>query len=82
MKRHPHYFNRTISLVLLVIVAILSIVSGCLFHEKKQVEHKNRQLIIQNDSVMSANIELLNALQVKDPSKRNSEVLHKPTSSP
>lgn len=66
MKRYLHSFNRTISVVLLIMVTILSIVSGCLFRGKKEAEYRNRQLIIQNDSVMSANIELLNALQSKD----------------
>ena len=37
--------------------------SGYLFYENKSYQHQNHRLIIVNDSILSENIELKNALQ-------------------
>lgn len=44
----------------------LAIVSGKLYHQNKMYQQKNRRLIILNDSILSVNIELQNALKQKD----------------
>ena len=43
---------------LIGIVLLLGTVSGCLYSEKKKYEIQNRNLILQNDSIQSVNIEL------------------------
>ena len=42
--------------------------SGCLFKENRAFSKINRDLIIRNDSIMSVNIELNQALQKKNQS--------------
>lgn len=50
------------------IILTLTLVSGCLFHQNKVYESQNRKLIIQNDSIMSVNIELKNFLEQRNSS--------------
>jgi CHASE3 domain sensor protein len=50
-------------LLLTGIIFILVIISGFLYQQKKFYQQQNRELIIQNDSVLSVNIELQNALK-------------------
>jgi hypothetical protein len=45
------------------IILTLSMISGCLFQQNRKYEMQNRDLIIQNDSIMSVNIELKNFLK-------------------
>jgi CHASE3 domain sensor protein len=47
------------------IIVILGIASASLYRQNKEYKHVNRQLIIQNDSVLAANIELKKALNEK-----------------
>jgi len=52
-------------------VIILTGATGFLYRQNKLYQKKNRELILKNDSVLSVNIELMNALQqrpVKKPS--------------
>jgi hypothetical protein len=43
---------------LIGIVLLLGTVPGCLYSENKKYEIQNRNLILQNDSIQSVNIEL------------------------
>jgi len=54
---------------LIGIVLLLGTVPGCLYSENKKYEIQNRNLILQNDSIQSVNIELNNSLKLK--SQRN-----------
>lgn len=49
-------------LVPFVIIIILFAVSGYLLNENKAYARKNRELLLQNDSVLSVNLDLLNEL--------------------
>ena len=44
---------------------LLGTASGFLYQRNKTYQHENRRLIILNDSILSENIELKNALQQK-----------------
>lgn len=58
------------------IILTLSLVSGCLYHQNEVYRYENRQLILQNDSVLSVNIELKNLLNKKiSPGKTSSVFL-------
>jgi hypothetical protein len=54
MKQHSFllFFLLAASLALLVI-------SGCLYHQNKSYKSRNRQLILENDSILSVNLELI-----------------------
>ena len=39
--------------------------SGYLYRQKQSYQFENRRLVLQNDSILSENIELKNALQLK-----------------
>jgi hypothetical protein len=43
---------------LLMVTFLLTVVSGCLYRQNRSYESRNRELIIQNDSILSVNIEL------------------------
>jgi hypothetical protein len=59
---------------------MLTVITGCLFQENRKYKTENRKLIIQNDSIMSANIELKNFLQQRSlPVKASSLSLKKET---
>lgn len=61
------------SLFVIVIVMGLLAMSGCLFKQSTHYQSHNRQLILENDSLMSENIELrkeLEKVQVDAPNKR------------
>lgn len=55
--------TRPVLLLLTGIIFILVIISGFLYQQKRFYQQQNRDLIIQNDSVLSVNIELQNALE-------------------
>jgi hypothetical protein len=48
---------------MLCIILVLLGINGCLYQKNKAYSRENRQLIIQNDSLLSINIELNEALQ-------------------
>jgi hypothetical protein len=52
-------------LLLTGIIFLLVLVSGFLYQQKRFYQQQNRELIIRNDSVLSVNIELKNALEQK-----------------
>lgn len=43
-------------------IVALTLFSGILYKQSQSMERENRKLIIQNDSIMSVNIELKNSL--------------------
>ena len=51
------------SLLLVFFVTALLALSGCLFKQSISYRLKNRELILQNDSLISVNIELKRELQ-------------------
>jgi hypothetical protein len=51
------------SLFLVFFVTALLALSGCLYKQSISYKLKNRTLILQNDSLISVNIELTRALQ-------------------
>jgi hypothetical protein len=57
-----HYFILLITCSALV----LFVVSGFLYHQNSSFKKENRRLIIANDSIISVNIELKNALTDKN----------------
>ena len=48
---------------MLCVILVLLGINGCLYQKNKDYQRQNRQLIIQNDSLLSINIELSEALQ-------------------
>jgi hypothetical protein len=48
-------------------VMLLIAASGYLYFQNKTYQHENHRLIVLNDSILSENIELKNALQQKSP---------------
>lgn len=63
----------SLTLVLLItlgsIVIVLTVVTGYLYQQNKNYKTQIRELIIQNDSIMSVNIKLTDALKLKSGSK-------------
>lgn len=54
---------------------VFCLTSGCLYQQNNAYRSVNRRLIIQNDSIISVNIELKNALMEKTmPAKKNRSV--------
>lgn len=51
------------SLLLVFFVTALLALSGCLFKQSVSYKLKNRELILQNDSLISVNIELKKELE-------------------
>jgi cell division protein YceG involved in septum cleavage len=60
-KERSMKFN--FSLFLVFFVTALLALSGCLFKQGISYKMKNRELILQNDSLISVNIELKRTLQ-------------------
>lgn len=64
------------SLLLVCFVMGLLALSGCLFKQSTSYRLKNRELILENDSLISVNIELKRELekvqQVAEPKQRRS----------
>jgi hypothetical protein len=68
MRKHSFRSGPVPIYILVTLVGILLFISGCLYRQKTEYQNQNRQLIIQNDSVMSVNIELVKTLEIKKPS--------------
>jgi hypothetical protein len=51
--------------LLLAVFIFLTTASGYLYHKNRNYQHENQRLIILNDSILSENIELKNALDQK-----------------
>lgn len=60
MEKRFRFFrsNSPVLLILIAISVILIVINGCLYKTNKVYRRENRDLIIQNDSVLSINIEL------------------------
>ena len=60
--------------ILVCVMVLLVMVSASLFLQNKHYRQENRELIIQNDSIMSVNIELKSALNggLSNPVKKTS----------
>lgn len=54
------------SLLLVFVIMALLALSGCLFKQSVSYQVKNRELILENDSLISVNIELKRELQKID----------------
>lgn len=65
MKKEFVRATRLFTFLLGAVLLVLALLSGFLYTRSKNFESANRKLIIQNDSIMSVNIELKNALQQK-----------------
>jgi hypothetical protein len=65
MKRNAQLYSRLLSYMLVTLVAMLLGVSLLLLKSNDEYQAHNRQLIIQNDSIIAVNIELLQALEQK-----------------
>jgi len=60
--------GKYILITLIGAILTLTLLSSYLFHENRIYQSENRKLIIQNDSILSANMELKNFLQNRKPS--------------
>ncbi len=65
MQGQLYLFKKPVFLLLIAAILALSITSGFLYTEKHSVQELNRQLIIQNDSILSVNILLKDSLKGK-----------------
>jgi transcription termination factor Rho len=65
MKTSSQSIKPRLLLVMAGIIAVLIVVSGWLATQNRQYQSHNRKLIIQNDSIMAVNIELLQVLEGK-----------------
>ena len=77
MKREATFFKSFLLVVAFGSTALMFIVSGCLYAQNTGFRKENRKLIIENDSIMSANIELKHALQQKNAGKKTASVVYK-----
>lgn len=59
---HVQMKGRSNVLLVVLIVSVLFFVIGFLFVENRFYKNKNQELLLQNDSVISANIELKNSI--------------------
>jgi hypothetical protein len=53
--------RKSLPVVILLILMVASIaVNGILYQQNRSYKHHNRELILQNDSILSVNLELIN----------------------
>jgi hypothetical protein len=52
--------KRLVVLFLLGLTVASVTVNGILFQQNRSYKHQNRELILQNDSILSVNLELIN----------------------
>lgn len=64
MRETPNRIKSVLFFLLGLFILFIT-TSGYLYHENKSYQHENQRLIIQNDSILSENIELKNRLQHK-----------------
>jgi hypothetical protein len=64
MKENPFPQRSLIYLIYIFIflIIVLGVMSGCLYNHNRNYRQENRDLIIKNDSIISVNIELKDAL--------------------
>jgi hypothetical protein len=63
MKQAAFIIRKPVFFLMNGAILLLCFISGLLYSEKKCIQHENRQLIIQNDSIMSVNIVLADSLK-------------------
>lgn len=56
---------RKVVFLLMGVFIVITAASGYLYHQNKSYQFENQRLIIVNDSILSENIELKNALRQK-----------------
>ena len=52
--------SRSIHILLLSMVVLLLLMNAYLYQQNNNYRHQNRTLILQNDSILSVNLELTN----------------------
>lgn len=52
--------KRLVVMLLLCLTVASVTVNGILFQQNRSYKHQNRELILQNDSILSVNLELIN----------------------
>jgi hypothetical protein len=65
MKATSFMIRKPFSFLLIGSVILLGFFTGFLYKERKTIQEHNRQLIIQNDSIISVNILLADSLRQK-----------------
>ena len=53
--------SRSIHILLLCMVVVLLVMNAYLYRQNNNYRHQNRTLILQNDSILSVNLELINS---------------------
>jgi hypothetical protein len=66
MKNAPRGLQSILVTGTILVVVLLVVFSAYQYREKVKVNAQLRELIIRNDSIMSANIELTRALEEKE----------------
>lgn len=66
--------NKNILVFAGAIILLLAVISGCLFQQNRKYAAENRRLIIQNDSIMSVNIELKQFLKKESATGKTSSL--------
>ena len=74
MQRQISTGGSGLLLLLVTALVLLTTVGSCLYSENRHYKKANRELIIQNDSIISVNIELKSAVNgnLKSESKKTS----------
>jgi hypothetical protein len=67
----------SVRLFVVALIVILLLFSGSLYKQNRAISSENRRLMIMNDSVISANIELNRQLQFADSMKTKLSVSFK-----
>jgi hypothetical protein len=53
--------RKSLPVVILFVLMVVSVtVNGILYQQNRTYRHHNRELILQNDSILSVNLELIN----------------------
>ena len=78
MQKHISTGSSSLLFILVIALVVLTTVGSCLYTENRNYKEANRELIIQNDSIISANIRLQAALKANNKTvSKNLVRLHK-----
>lgn len=75
--KQRHLFSAPLFIILSGITILLAFTAGHFYRETKKYQEQNRALIIQNDSIISVNIELRNAIRFTSTSKKTTPAFFK-----